>query len=122
MRTTQNVEVGAVQKSANLVELEKSCKMSLWLQKSASIQPRSDLPKFGLPVCRYYRYTGASTDRIRILQAKFATLAKYRDAAAKALRPMESTWPTGTSTYAYTYPAQTLMHADSFEATGTTTS
>ena len=29
-----------------LVDLEKSCKMSIWLQKSASIQPRTRRPKF----------------------------------------------------------------------------
>ena len=35
----------AVQKRANLVDLEKCCKMNVWLQKAASIQPRTDLPK-----------------------------------------------------------------------------
>ena len=49
MRQTANVQLGAVQKRANLVELEKSCKTSLSLQKAASIQPRTDLPKFGAP-------------------------------------------------------------------------
>ena len=39
-------EFGAVQKSVNLVELEQFCKMSIWLQKSASIQPRTSLSKF----------------------------------------------------------------------------
>ena len=43
--------------------------MNLQLEKSASIQPRQDLPKFGLAVYRYtavgihvpvYRYTGIS--------------------------------------------------------------
>ena len=38
-----------MQKSANLVELEQSCKIStcMYLQKSASIQPRTSSPKFG---------------------------------------------------------------------------
>ena len=36
---------GEVQKRANLVDLEKCCKMNVWLQKAASIQPRTDLPK-----------------------------------------------------------------------------
>merc|ERR1712224_257660 len=35
-----------VQKSVNLEDLEKCCKMSIWLQKSASIQPRTSLSKF----------------------------------------------------------------------------
>ena len=39
-------EFGAVQKFVNLVDLEKCCKMSIWLQKSASIQPRTSLSKF----------------------------------------------------------------------------
>ena len=30
----------------NLVDLEKCCKMSIWLQRSASIQPRTSPPKF----------------------------------------------------------------------------
>ena len=34
-----------VQKNANLVDLEKSCKMSIWLQKSVLTQPRTSLPK-----------------------------------------------------------------------------
>ena len=35
-----------MQKNANLVDLEKCCKMSVRLQKSASIQPRTVLSKF----------------------------------------------------------------------------
>ena len=34
-----------MQKCANLVELEKCCKMTIWLQKSALIQPRTSLGK-----------------------------------------------------------------------------
>ena len=37
----------AVQRNVNLVDLEKCWKMSIWLQKSASIQPRTSLSKFG---------------------------------------------------------------------------
>ena len=33
-------------KMFELVDLEKCCKSSLWLRKSALIQPRTDLPKF----------------------------------------------------------------------------
>ena len=40
-----NFEIWAVQKYVNLVDLEKCCKMSNWTQKSASIQPRTSLPK-----------------------------------------------------------------------------
>ena len=40
------LEFGAVQRIANLVDLEKRCKMSIWLQKSALIQPRTSSPKF----------------------------------------------------------------------------
>ena len=32
----------------NLVHLEKCRKMSIWLQKSASVQPRTSLSKFGV--------------------------------------------------------------------------
>ena len=39
-------EFEAVQRIANLVDLEKRCKMSIWLQKSALIQPRTSPLKF----------------------------------------------------------------------------
>ena len=42
-----NFEFWAVQKQINLLDLEKCCKMSIWLQKSVSIQPRTRLSKFG---------------------------------------------------------------------------
>ena len=35
-----------VQKNANLVDLEKCCKVSIWLQKPVLIQPTTSLPKF----------------------------------------------------------------------------
>ena len=41
-----NFEIWAVRRIANLVDLEKCWKMSIWLQKSASIQPRTSLLKF----------------------------------------------------------------------------
>ena len=50
----QNVEFRAVQRHANLVDLEKCSKMSIWMQKSASIQPRTDKNKVGC---------GPTTDR-----------------------------------------------------------
>ena len=34
-------EFRALHKFVNLVDLEKCCKMCIWLQKSASIQPRT---------------------------------------------------------------------------------
>ena len=43
----QKIEFGAVQKYVNLVDLEKCCKMSIYLQNLASIQPRRSPPKFG---------------------------------------------------------------------------
>ena len=42
-----NFEFWAVQKYVNFVDLEKCWKMTIWLQKSASIQPRTSLSKFG---------------------------------------------------------------------------
>ena len=44
---TKKIEFGAVQKDVNLVDLEKCCKMSIYLQNLASIQPRTSLSKFG---------------------------------------------------------------------------
>jgi len=42
-----NFEIWAVQKYVNLVDLVKSFPTSIYLQKSASIQPRTSLSKFG---------------------------------------------------------------------------
>ena len=42
----QNFEFGAVRRCDYFVDLEKSCKMSIWSQKSALIQPRKSLSKF----------------------------------------------------------------------------
>ena len=39
------IEFGAVQKCANLVELEKYCKTHIYLQNLVSIQPRTSPPK-----------------------------------------------------------------------------
>ena len=39
-------EFGIVQKWTNIVDLKKCCEMIICLQKSASIQPRTNLPKF----------------------------------------------------------------------------
>ena len=46
-------ESGAVQRRAILVDLEKCCKMSIWTQKSASIQKRTSCPKFAEASKRY---------------------------------------------------------------------
>ena len=40
------LEFGAVQRIANIVDLEKRCKMSIWTQKSALIQLRTSPLKF----------------------------------------------------------------------------
>ena len=42
----ENSEFGAVQRIANLLDLAKRCKMSIWLQNSALIQPRTSPLKF----------------------------------------------------------------------------
>ena len=46
---TENVDFGAVDKCANLVDLEKCWKINMWLQKSVLMQPRKEHLKFGLP-------------------------------------------------------------------------
>ena len=43
----EDFELRAVQRCGNLVDLEKRCKMSIWTQKSALIQLRTSLLKFG---------------------------------------------------------------------------
>ena len=46
VRNFENFEIGAVRRCVNRAVLEKCWKMRPWLQKSASIQPRTILPKF----------------------------------------------------------------------------
>ena len=41
----KNFGFRAVEKYANLVDLEKCCKMTIWSSRSASIQPRTSLGK-----------------------------------------------------------------------------
>ena len=47
-------EIWAVQRIANLVDLEKCWKMSIWLQKSALIQKRTSCLKFAEASKRYH--------------------------------------------------------------------
>ena len=42
---SKKCEFRAVQKCANLVDLEKCCKMTIWWPKSALVQPRTSLGK-----------------------------------------------------------------------------
>ena len=48
MKICWNIEVWAVQKHANLVDLVKSFPTNIYLQNLASIQPRTSLLKFDL--------------------------------------------------------------------------
>ena len=41
----ENFEIRAAQNCENLVDLEKRCKMTIYLQRSAPIQPRTSLGK-----------------------------------------------------------------------------
>ena len=50
LRKSEKFDFGAVQRFANLVDLEKCCKMSIYLQKSASIQLKSSPDKFAVKV------------------------------------------------------------------------
>ena len=45
-----NFENLAHEKIVKFVDLVKSFPTSIWSQKSASIQPRTDLPKFGIEI------------------------------------------------------------------------
>ena len=45
IKLLQKFEFRAVQKRANLVDLERCCKITIWWPKSASIQPRTSLGK-----------------------------------------------------------------------------
>ena len=57
MMRTANVDLGAVQKLAYLVERGKSCRIILSMPKSVSIRLRTDLAKFGLRTYRRAPYS-----------------------------------------------------------------
>ena len=46
----ENFEIAAVQKDANLVELEKCCRTHIFLQNFVLIQPRTSPPK----ICKIF--------------------------------------------------------------------
>ena len=46
-KKSEKNEFGAVRKCATIVELKKYCKAQIYLQNSASIQPRTSPPKIG---------------------------------------------------------------------------
>ena len=48
---TAQTRPSKVCKSCRILIFRRCCKMNTWLQKSASIQPRTDLPKFELRTC-----------------------------------------------------------------------
>ena len=50
-------EIGAVQKYVNLVDLEKCCKMSIWLQRLASMTSITTLSKFGCDFIHFIQST-----------------------------------------------------------------
>ena len=63
----EDFEFRAVQRCGNLVDLEKRCKMSIWTQKSALIQPRTSLLKFWLKNLRKVRYRTFQLRRQRLV-------------------------------------------------------
>ena len=45
MQNSAKFEFGALQRCTNIVDLDKYCRMSIYLQKSASMQSRTSLPQ-----------------------------------------------------------------------------
>ena len=83
LKNLENFEFVAVQRFANLVDLEKCCKMSIWLQKSALIQPRTSPPKFAGRRFRSPRFPRSAP---ATSAASAAAAAAERSAAAFAQR------------------------------------
>ena len=83
--------IGAVQRFTNFVEdLEKCSKMSIWLQKSALIQPRASLFKFGF-------IFSSSFIRLRGRQLLRGGLAEKERANAR--EPAEKDWDGSKSKF-----------------------
>ena len=76
-----------MQRFANLVDLEKCCKVSICLQKSASIQPRTRLSKFGVVLTgrRKFGHFGPSPKILFKFQNPEVRNASPRDALIQGL-------------------------------------
>ena len=117
-----NFEVGAVQKSVNVVDLVKSLHKSISLQKSASIQPRTSLSKFGgdsvnlfirlLKPTSQWTSTSASWYRIPLLVGKrpsawtdetgaTQTWAQYKE--SRRYRGVKYNWGTSIAFFSILY-------------------
>ena len=83
-------EYGAVRRCANLVDLEKCFKMSIWLQKSASIQKRTSPLKFD-----HFRYPKADFTASN-LSTKVDTLTPEDSSGPIVGRPLAAL-PAGPS-------------------------
>ena len=79
-------EIRAAQNCENLVDLGKSCKMTIYLQRSASIQPRTGLRKYNYKVSKILLLLIASPATFGH-DAKSPLPGEVRCAALRALRP-----------------------------------
>ena len=79
-------EFRVVQKCANLVDLEKCCKMTIWLRKSVLIQPRTSLRKSDVS-WRWIREPGAKWEAIclQIRELREAGRKRARGRVAEAV-------------------------------------
>ena len=64
-----NIEVWAVQKHVNLVDLVKSFPTNIYLQKSASIQPRTSRSKFGSQITLLITYRASCSCQVSCVKA-----------------------------------------------------
>ena len=64
----ENFEIAAVQKYANLVELEKYCQKHIFLQKFVLIQPRTSPPKICIILQTIANFPNSSTGPIGLLR------------------------------------------------------
>ena len=63
LKNDKHLQMSSDAKMQNLVELEKRCKMSIWSQKSASIQLRTDRLKPSAVADRNYASTSPQNAR-----------------------------------------------------------
>ena len=62
----ENFEIAAVQKDANLVELEKRCRTHIFLQKFVLIQPRTSPPKICNILQHFTNFANPNADRVLV--------------------------------------------------------
>ena len=111
-----NVESGAVRKSVNIVDLKRCCKMSMYLQKSASIQPRTSSQKYHSYIFSSLRFwsTNILQQGPYFAPCELCLFITKREKKAERLSSPIEISPNGLKKRAISHQSQYSVKCDSF--------